>query len=360
MSETNIQILTFNEFSDYLRFFRKPIDEEDQILFDLYKEIIEVLAFHQEKLATLPKKNLDHARLVLYLLHDFEYFLRGKSSEERKLNLSDEAFTNHLTMKVVDKYSSLAYLKFEEEYLYSTFSTEISTINVYLNFIAHKLTQLISGQKDNVYLELLNQGFSLCRTVIELLISGFAKEALSTWRSLHEVEATLTLVVDSSLLKVYQRHILYNAAFYHLLPQEKCDELFIEIKEKMKKLDLKSKDTRRYIEYGWISAHPSFDPNLHKFNFRDGVQRLANFVEARDIYQKASEASHGSPLLLFIDQKSFSHLALKQLYSSFITIEAHFAVLYEKMSDKIEFAYYEEVRALYLKDIYFVNNRLGQ
>lgn len=359
MSEVAIQALNFNEFSDYLRFFRKPIDEEDNILFALYTEIIEVLTYHQEKLQTLPKKNLDHGRLILYLLHDYQYFLSVNNREERQLRLADESFTNHLVTTVVDKYSSLAYLKYEEVYLYSTFSTEISTLNVYLNFIAHKLNQLISHQKDNVYLELLSQGFSLCRTVIELLISGFAKEALSTWRSLHEVEATLSLVVEPEIYKVYKRHILYNAAFYRLLPQEKCDEVFLEIKDKMKKLNLKSKDTRRYIEYGWISAHPSFDVNIHKFNFRDGVQRLAGFVEARDVYQKASEASHGSPLLLFIDQKAFSHIALKELYTSFLTIEAQFAAIYAQMSDKIEFTYYQQVRQIYLKDIHFVNDKLA-
>ncbi len=358
MSESINQVLSLNEFSDYLRFFHKPQDEEDKVLYELYVQINEILTYHQENLKTLPNKNLDHGRLILYLLHDFEYFLRSKNSEERKTSLADEDFTNHLAMTIVDKYSSLAYLKYEETYLYSTYSTEISTINVYLNFIAHKLTQLISQQSDNVYLELLSQGFSLCRTIIELLTSGFAKEALSTWRSLHEVEATLSLVVDHEVFKAYNRHILYNAAFYRLLPEEKCDEVFAEIKTKMKQLNLKSKDTRRYIEYGWISAHPSFDFNLHKFNFRDGVQRLAGFIEARDVYQKASEASHSSPLLLFIDQKAFSHLALKELYTSFGTIEAHFAALYEKMSDKIEFSYYQEVRQVYLKDINFVINRL--
>ncbi len=358
MSEKVIQSLTFTEFSDYLRFFRKPVDDEDQVLFNLYEDIVEILAYHQEKLQTLPKKNLDHGRLILYLLHDYEFFLSGQNYQERLVTIAEDSFTTHLLTTIVDKYSTSVYLKYEEPYFYSAYSTQISTLNVYLNFIAHKLNQLVSRQKDNVYLELLSQGFSLCRTVIELLTSGFAKEALSTWRSLHEVEATLSLIIDQQLLKAYQRHILYNAAFYRLIPQEKCDEIFLEIKGKMNKLNLKSKDTRRYIEYGWIAAHPAFDPTIHKFNFRDGVQRLAGFIEARDIYQKASEASHGSPLLLFIDQKAFFHLTLKELYSSFLTIEAQFAAVYGQMSDKIEFGYYEEVRRLYLKDIHFVNERL--
>ena len=126
----------------------------------------------------------------------------------------------------------------------------------------------------------------------------------------------------------------------------------------MKDLKLKSKDTKRFIEYGWILAHNDFDLNIHKFNFRDGVQTLAGLNHKRDIYQIASEVTHSSPLTLFTKRHYFLSIALENLYSSFLTIEALFAAFYIKNTTKNEAEFYEVTRSIYIEAINFVKDRI--
>ena len=361
MSKIDYTPLSFKDFCAFLRHFKPVASAEDELLYKVYNEAILLLKLHHEAFSDLPYQPLEHARLILYLLYDYEYRLRGFSIEERIMKLDDEILFTKLTTVAVDKYGSESYFKFEENRLVNHFSMEISTLNVYVNFISLKLPQLQEpNETKRLYLDLLRDAFSIIRTVSELLVAGFEKEALSTWRSLHEVEATLILVQDDNLLTHYGRHIIYNAAFNKLLPQAQCDELFVEIKAKMKSFGLKSKDTRRFIEYGWISTHKDFDLTNYKFNFRDGVQKLANLGYAREAYQSASEAAHSSPLLLFMNPQSFLTMTLTHLYKSFLNIEALFAAKYHESAPQTEVNFYEEVRNLYLEDVHLVLNRITQ
>ena len=75
----------------------------------------------------------------------------------------------------------------------------------------------------------------------------------------------------------------------------------------MKDLKLKSKDTKRFIEYGWLLAHNDFDLYIHKFNFRDGVQTLAGLNHKRDIYQIASEVTIVRHLLYLLNDITFKY-----------------------------------------------------
>lgn len=359
MSKVSYTPLSFNEFIAFIRHFKQVESVEDDLLFNAYLELIELLRIHHETFENIPYQPLDHARLILYLIYDYEFRLNGVPLEGRIKALDDESFFNKLVTAVVDKYGSESYFKFEESRLVNRFSTEISTIQVYVNFISLKLTQLPeTSESERLYLDLLRSAFSICRTISELLVAGFEKEALSTWRSLHEVEATLVLVEDRALLEHYGRHVFYNAAFSGFLSKGRADEVFVEIKEKMKQHNLKSKDTRRFIEYGWIAAHPAFDDNVHKFNFRDGVETLANLSDSREAYKTASEAAHSSPLLLFVDPISFLKLTLVQLYKSFLIIETLFAAFYAQNAPETELNFYNEVRDFYLDDIKLVLSRI--
>lgn len=344
--------ISFLEFLKYIRNF-KPIESpEDDLLYDAYNGAIELLSVHQDTFTSLPFEHLDHVRLILYLIHDYEFRLRNENLDMRIKRMNNDEFFSKLISSVVDKYGSESYFKYEENRLITRFSTEISTINVYINFISLKLNQVSETHNgEQLYLDLLRNAFSLCRTINELLIAGFEKEALSTWRSLHELEAVLVLVTNRDVLSAYRNHVLYNAAMNGLLPADKGDEIFAKIKDEMHTFHLKSKDTRRYIEYGWISSHPSFDASIHKFNFRDGVQQLAGLGYARDAYKNASEAAHSSPLLLFIEPSRFLVETLRNLYNSFLVIEGLFAANYQQNASKNEVSLYEQVRTLYLADI---------
>lgn len=355
------QALPFLEFEKYLRYYHHEVREEDPFLYDLYTDAVEILNIHQSTYENMPYAPLEHARLILHLLFDYNYRLHDSTLAERQKKLDDDQFRATLVNTVVDKYGSLSLFKYEEGRYITPYSMEISTINVYLNFILLKLKDFKGGNREvMLFIELLRQAFQMCRTMTELLVSGFEKEALSAWRSLHELEATLKLLHDEPLIKSYERHILYHAAFNKLVTPEEGDRIFAEMKEHIKALGLKSKDTRRFIEYGWIRYHKDFNLDQYKFNFRDGVESLSGLTRARDTYQLASEVAHSSPIVLFSNRPYFLHISLQSLYDSFLTIESFFADIYRQIAPTDEILIYDQIRAQYLEDIAIVKSRLDQ
>lgn len=353
--------LPFSEFTKYLRYYHHDDVREDNLLFDLYCDAVEILNIHQKTYENMPYAPLDHARLILHLLFDYTYRLEGYTLIKRQSMLDDDHFRATLVNTVVDKYGSLSFFKYEEGRYITPYSMEISTINVYLNFIFLKLKDFRPVKREVLlFAELLRQAFQMCRTMTELLVSGFEKEALSAWRSLHELEATLKLLHDEPLIQAYERHILYHAAYNKLVSSQEADLIFAELKEKLKALGLKSKDTRRFIEYGWIRFHTRFNLDTYKFNFRDGVESLSGLTAARDTYQIASEVAHSSPLVLFTNRPYFLRLSLRSLYNSFLTIESFFAELYSENALFDEVTLYQQIRGQYLRDIAFVKARLDQ
>ncbi len=357
------QYIPINEehFIRLLRLYKIPESQEDHILYELYNECVELLTLHHELFENIPYVTLDHQRLILLLIHDYDYRMRGLEFVKRQALLKDEKFRNTLISVVVDKYGSTAFFKYDSGTYLTQYSMEISTINVYLNFIMLKLPNIPRKNKSiELFAELLKNAFSYVQTITELIVRGFEKEALATWRSLHELEATLTLLTDQRVLVEYNQHILYALAFNKLIAKAEADKVFLEIKTKLKDLKLKSKDTKRFIEYGWLLKHKDFDVNVHKFNFRDGVQAIANMSAKRHVYQIASEVTHSSALTLFTKRYYYLNLVLDNLYSSFLTIEALFAELYVQNADKNENELYAITRAIYLNDIKLVRGRLSK
>ena len=347
------------DFRRLLRHYNVPESIEDNILYDLYSESVELLVAHHETFDNIPYVNLDHQRLILHLIHDYNYRMRNLELNTRLELLKNDLFHNKLINVVVDKYGSSAFFKYDSGTYLTPFSMEISTINVYLNFIMLKLPLLpLENRRMELFAELLRNAFSYIHTITELLVRGFEKEAFATWRSLHELEATLLLIQDDKMLKAYEQHILYSLAFNKLVPKAECDRIFVEIKTKMKELNLKSKDTKRFIEYGWLLAHQAFDLNIHKFNFRDGVQTIAKLEDRREVYKLASEVTHSSPVALFTNRRHFLAMVLDNLYTTFLRIEALFAELYVQNVEKSEVDFYKIARDIYLEDIKLVQSRI--
>jgi len=89
---------------------------------------------------------------------------------------------------------------------------EISTINVYLNFIMLKLGSIPRHNKatETTMRNYWTSAFSYVLTITELLVRGFEKKRVATWRSLHELEATLLLIQDEKVLAQYNQHMSFT------------------------------------------------------------------------------------------------------------------------------------------------------
>lgn len=161
----------------------------------------------------------------------------------------------------------------------------------------------------DMFLKFFNQAIGLLR----MLNLDLASEAYSNWRTLHEAECVIKLLVDGGkpLQDVYLRHLTYNNAFRGgLYSKEETDAIFVEIKENMAKHGLKSKDMKKYIEYGWLYSCKTFkeeDVN-YKLNFRNGLQLAAGLEEYNSWYEMASEIAHSSPIFFYSNNSFFSDL----------------------------------------------------
>jgi hypothetical protein len=182
-----------------------------------------------------------------------------------------------------------------------------------------------------------NPSVSLINDIFETVlrkIAGFCKmmtlglyaDAFVSWRTLHESECILSLLIsggDKTRFS-YVRHIAYNNAFRNqsYFTKEELDKTFDVIKNEMRLHDLKSKDMKKFIEYGWLYDHPSFnsqDPTM-KLNFRDGLERLANLSRYSKIYEGASEIAHSSSAFFYVNDSFCRDLSLALTYQSFTRI----------------------------------------
>ena len=142
-------------------------------------------------------------------------------------------------------------------------------------------------------------------------------------------------------------------AYRGIIPsKEETDAIFVEIKEQMKERDLKSKDMKKFIEYGWLySIDSAIETEGFKLNFRDGVERLANLSQYSSNYEMASEIAHSSPLMIYSKSDYYLHLVLLNLFESFFRLEKVFTQIYLNNISKEEADRYLMMRNLYYSQL---------
>ena len=142
-------------------------------------------------------------------------------------------------------------MSFKNETGVSKYAPPISTLETYLNFVLNVLAKVSEkNPKRTLVFDIMTKGFSMCKGIIQLMESGYETEAFSLWRTLHETECVLTLLVKYGKVihEAYLEHINYTAAFRGMIPdKEQVDNIFIKIKDEMKTLGLKSKDMKKFI-----------------------------------------------------------------------------------------------------------------
>lgn len=194
----------------------------------------------------------------------------------------------------------------------------------------------------------------MSKCIIELLLNGFETEAFSTWRTLHENESILGCLVKygKPMFDEYFKHITYALAYRHqITPVTEQDKVFEQIKTEMRTHDLKSKDMKKFIEYGYLYAVPDFTEKGYKLNFRDGVEKVCGLGSYSKLYEMSSEIAHSSPLLLFSQREYFFNLTLINLYETFFRIESLFAQYFNIYSKPEEVARYKQLKTIYMQQI---------
>jgi len=283
---------------------------------------------------------INNVFLLLYLVNEYGFVLDTKKITNDDVK-KDEDISSQIVSIALDKYFTNEHLNYKNETRISKFSPVISNLDTYLNFVLGILKKYPKrNPRETLITDVLYKGFSMAKAISELIVNGFETEAFSLWRTLHETECILSLLnkYGEPVIQSYLKHMNYAVAYRGAIPsKEETDRQFELLKGEMKVLDLKSKDMKKYIEYGWLTAIPDYnaDPSF-KFNFRNGVEALAGLSSYSDVYEMASEIAHSSPLLIYSRNDYYLQKSISTLYESFFRLEAIFTNLYLKTIGKEE------------------------
>jgi len=322
-------------------------------LFDAYENAIEGAKGIAEANLFGKVVPLNPISLILYLVNEHGYYLESHPNVNQDLLKDDEKYMQTLVSVTLDKYYTNEHLSYKSKTVLTRFSPSISTLNTYLNFVLGILARFNRNQpNETLIIDILSKSFSMARAISDLLVAGFETEAFSTWRTLHESECILLILskYGKPVIDKYLMHMNYAMAFRGMVfSKEKTDEIFVKIKEEMRVFDLKSKDMKRFIEYGWLMALPRQEGDeVTKLNFRDGVERLAGLKSYSPVYEMSSEIAHSSPLLIYSRRDYFMHITLVNVYESFFRLEKIFSDIYMRSISEAE-----KKRYLIMRNIYY-------
>lgn len=305
---------------------------------------------------------INNSELLFYILGEYLYSTRGLNKEQILEFLSNEKFKESMCNVVADKYISLSIYNHEQSRLTNRFFPPISSLELYVNLMLNIVNKGQIKDKNNALLiDFLNKTLSIARCILKQLCDGYETEAFALWRTLHECECILILLdkYKDSLLSTYVKHMQYGLIFKQgESDNELNNQIFAQLKEEMKLHDLKSKDMKKFIEYGWLLAIPGVDKiENFKLNFRDGVETLAGLHSYSDIYMTSSEILHGSPMLIYSNKTYFHMLTIINLYESFFRIEKVFeSLFFPKISEEARAKYFE-MKNLYFSQLISIHKR---
>ena len=339
--------------------FRYKVDVD--YLYDIYEMANEAIDLLNKQTTQIEVKDVNQFDLLLYCVGEYFYSVNHLSEEEIKKFNENEEYPSSMASVAADKYLSLSLFNHVEKKLGNRFLPPASSLNMYINFMLN----IVKGYKKNdpqstLISDLLMKSLTISRCILENLLDGYETEAFSSWRTLHECECTLILLdkYGEPLINNYLKHMNYGLAFSGAIrDKEQQDRIFYEMKDEMKTHDLKSKDIRKYIEYGWLYPIVTEGDETFKLNFRDGLEKLAGLSSYSKRYEISSEIIHSTPLLIYSNKEYFYYMTLLSLYESFFRLERVFVSLFSKRVSQEQMARYLDMQKVYYSQLVIIHKR---
>ena len=331
-------------------------------VYDVYDMANELINMLDKENSQIEVKEINQVELLFYCVGEYYYSISHLSPEEIEKFNNNEDYPSSMASVAADKYLSLSIFNHVEKKLGNRFMPPASSLNIYLNFMLN----IVKGYKKNdpqssLISDLLMKSLTISRSILEQLLNGYETEAYSSWRTLHECECTLILLdkYGDRLINRYLRHMNFGLAFNNTIPdKEQQDRIFYEMKEEMRGYGLKSKDIRKYIEYGWLyEIVPEEEKESFKLNFRDGLEKLAGLEVYAKRYEISSEIIHSTPLLIYSNKEYFYYMTLLSLYESFFRLEQVFVSLFSKRVSEEQMKQYQEMRKVYYAQLVIIHKR---
>ena len=354
-------IWTKEQVSRYLKGIQVNVELDPDYIFDVYEMANEFIGIVDQENAQIEVKEINQFELLLYCVGEYYYSVSHLNEAELARFKANEEYPSSMASVAADKYLSLSIFNHVEKKLGNRFVPPASSLNIYLNFMLN----IVKGYKKNdpqssLISDLLMKSLTISRCILENLLNGYETEAFSSWRTLHECECTLILLdkYGAPLINEYLRPMNFGLAFNDTIPdKEQQDKIFYEMKEEMRGYGLKSKDIRKYIEYGWLYLIADKDDPNFKLNFRDGLEKLAGLEMYAKRYEISSEIIHSTPLLIYSNKEYFYYMTLLSLYESFFRLEKVFVSLFSKRVSELQMKQYEEMRKVYYSQLVIIHKR---
>ena len=330
-------------------------------IYDVYEMANEAIDLLVKENQQIEVNAINQYELLLYCVGEYYYSISNLSLEEIEKFKTNEEFPSSMASVAADKYLSLSVFNHVEKKLANRFLPPASSLNMYINFMLN----IVKGYKKNdpqstLISDLLMKSLTISRCILEQLLNGYETEAFSSWRTLHECECTLIILdkYGEPLINNYLKHMNYGFAFNESMKdKEQQDRVFHEMKEEMRAKNLKSKDIRKYIEYGWLyPIVPEGEENF-KLNFRDGLEKLAGLSAYSKRYEISSEIIHSTPLLIYSNKEYFYYTTLLSLYESFFRLERVFVSLFSKRVSEEQMQRYLQMQHVYYSQLVIIHKR---
>ena len=359
---SNFQPLERSQFDKVIDTLNNSGSLNKNLIYEIYETACSGISQLIDAGPIFDARTINPLEIIYYSVGEYIYTTSGRSAEEQDQLITDEKYVTSVASIIADKYLSLSMFNHAEVKLANKYIPPISSINLYLNFM---LNIIQSFRKNDPKLSLINDLFlksvSISRCILQLLTGGYETEAFSCWRTLHECECTLLLLdkYGDDLINRYLLHMQYGIVYRKEdLTDEKGNALFAQMKEEMKTHNLKSKDIKKYIEYGWLYQIPGVNEDENfKLNFRDGLEKLADLSSYAGRYEMSSEIIHSTPLLIYSKKEYFYFVTLLSLYESFFRLEKVFISIFTKYVSKEQMDHYVRMRKLYYSQLVNIHRR---
>ena len=330
-------------------------------LYEIYEMANEAIRLLDKQNVQIEVKEINQIDLLLYCVGEYFYSVVNLNQQEIESFNKNDNYSSSMASVAADKYLSLSIFNHVERKLSNRFLPPASSLNMYINFMLN----IVKGYKKNdpqstLISDLLMKSLSISRCILDNLLSGYETEAFSSWRTLHECECTLILLdrYGEPLINNYLKHMNYGFAFNNsIADKEQQDKVFYQMKEEMRGRGLKSKDIRKYIEYGWLYPIVPEEDESFKLNFRDGLEKLAGLSTYAKRYEISSEIIHSTPLLIYSNKEYFYYMTLLSLYESFFRLEKVFVSLFSKRVSKEQMNQYLEMQKVYYSQLVIIHKR---
>lgn len=343
-------------------FLKVPSSLDKDFIFEIYDLAMEAISQLADMAPFETIVNVNSLEIIEYCIGEFLYSIVVRSPEQIDEFIKNENIKASMASIVADKYISLSKLQHKERRIANSYFPPISSLSVYINFTLNILQKYNKNDPASTLItDLLMKSLSIAKCALSLLVDGFETEAFSSWRTLHECECTLILLehFGSPLINRYLKHMQYGIAFKDVMEnKEKQTEIFNQMKEEMKQYDLKSKDIKKFIEYGWLYAIPEAGKDsTFKLNFRDGLEKVAGLSMYNSRYEMSSEIIHSTPMLIYSNRDYFYYITLLSLYESFFRLEKIFVSLFAKEVSPEQMKRYEAMRNVYYSQLVNIHKR---